>query len=241
MISTNVSTLIDNGSMIDAIVQTTPTAILLVGVLIAAGLGGAISMAARRGDEAGTFRRTYATLFFLSLFGIASAIPDLAATAARWAPGAFQILGTIALPPVILGIVLAVLIVGVLLVFNSLLNLLARGITNAIFRKHPASARNKHRAVIPLATTADGTFATVERRRGRFDVYHFPSGTMISDAIRDQSDLAKGWPSLESAEKFMHALHAEHVLDTVSTGDTRRAIRGRLQLFASTHKQPAAA
>lgn len=64
---------------------------------------------------------------------------------------------------------------------------------------------------------------------------------MISDAIRNQSDLAKGWPSLESAEKFMHALHAEHVLDTVSTGDTRRAIRGRLQLFASTHKQPAAA
>ena len=234
----------DNGFMSELAAHITPAVPFVAGTLgavsaIAVGL--VIGTRSRNGDEGGTYRAVYIGLVMLTFTAVLFTIPTIVETSSSWL-AALSWISFIPIPPIMLGVIIATLILGSLYVINLLLNTLARWITMGLIRSS-ATARSPRkgtprpripktpRPIVALQTSTSGDYAIIQSRTGRFDVHHYPTGTMLSDAAGER----RGWGTINDAGEVMRAVEAAGVLDAATTPQTRGALRARLHELLPHH------
>lgn len=227
----------DNGFMSELAAHIGPALPFIAGTLGAVSaivVGLVIGMRARNGDEGGTYHAVYIGLVILTFTAVLFAVPTIVETSSSWL-ASLSWISSIPIPPIVLGVIIATLILGSLYIINLLLNALARWITMGLIRtREPGRSPRKGtprprapmmpRPVAALQTSTSGDYAIIQGRTGRFDVHHYPTGMMLSNAAGEP----RGWSTINDAGEVMRAIEAAGVLDAATTPQTRGALRARL-------------
>ena len=97
----------------------------------------------------------------------------------------------------------------------------------------------------PIAESASGNLVVVKHRPGRCDVYHYPSGLMVTTVLRAAGTFhtigtsrdGDGWRTKTDAERYMRAIETAEILDDNPKGiDGRESVRAALQEFITTYR-----